>query len=129
MLHMNQNRPKGITVIAMLMIVFGLAEIATGFTHNFLGIISTQSVDLSTYAAAGIGALYAVGGLLILTMQKRAAALAMVCLAAVIIGRVSLVLTGLYPINSFLQTFAIVVGTTIAIIFAVCISLQWRLFR
>jgi hypothetical protein len=127
--HLNQNRPKGITVVAMLMIIFGVAEIATGFTHSFLGIISTQSVGLATYSAAGIGALYAVGGLLILTMQKRAAALAMVCLAAVIIGRVFLVLTDLYPVNSFLQTLSIVVGTTIAIIFAVYISLQWRLFR
>ena len=45
----NQNRPTGIMVVAILMIVFGLAEIATGFTHNFLGLLSTASVAVSTF--------------------------------------------------------------------------------
>jgi hypothetical protein len=33
---MNKNRPTGIVIVAVLMVIFGLAEIATGFTHNFL---------------------------------------------------------------------------------------------
>jgi hypothetical protein len=48
--HPHQTRPLGITVVAVLMIVFGLAEVATGFTHDFLGIIITANAALSTYA-------------------------------------------------------------------------------
>jgi hypothetical protein len=122
-------RPLGITIVAVLMILFGLAEIATGFTHNFLGQISIADIALSTYLGAGIGALYALGGLFILTMRKSAAALALICLAVVIIGRIAFVATGLFPLNSFEQTFAIVAGTTIAIIFTIYIGLKWKSFR
>jgi hypothetical protein len=117
-----QARPLGITVVAVLMIVFGLAEVLTAFTHNFLSIISTANAPLSTYIGAGIGALYAAGGLLILTMRKRAATLAMLCLIAVVAGRVSMVLTGLYPIDSLLQIISIVVGTAIAVAFTIYID-------
>jgi len=37
----NANRPLGITIVAILMILFGLAEAATGFTHNFLACFSS----------------------------------------------------------------------------------------
>ena len=57
------------------MILFGLAEVRTGFTHNFLSLISTTNIALATYGAAGVGALYAMGGLLLLTMKKRAVVL------------------------------------------------------
>jgi hypothetical protein len=123
------RRPLGITIVAALMILFGVAEIATGFTHNFLGQISISDAALSTYLGAGIGALYAFGGLFILTMRKSAAGLALICLAVVIIGRIVLVATGLFPLSSFEQTFAIVVGTTVAIIFAIYIGLKWKTFR
>ena len=36
---MNRTRPWGIVIVAVLMILFGLAEIATGLTHNFLGLV------------------------------------------------------------------------------------------
>ncbi len=111
------------------MILFGLAEVATGFTHNFLGLISTTDVTLATYGAAGIGALYAIGGLLLLTMRKRAAELAMICLILVIVGRVILVLTGLYPLTSFLQDISIFIGTALAVIFAVHVWLKWDAFK
>jgi hypothetical protein len=123
----NQNRPQGITIVAVLMILFGLAEIVTGFTHNFFGISTTLGAT-STYFGAGIGTLYAIGGLLILTMRKWAAALSLICLSFVVIGRVVLVATGLFSLSSFEQTFAIVVGTTIAIIFAIYIGLKWQSF-
>lgn len=123
------HRPIGITVVAVLMIVFGFAEVATGFTHNFLGLISTAGAAASTFGGAGIGALYAIGGLFLLSMKKWAAIVAEICLIVVVLGRISLVLTGLYPLNSFLQTFSIIVGTTIAIIFAIYIGVKWRSFR
>jgi hypothetical protein len=115
------KRPLGVTIVASLMMLFGIAEIATGFTHNFLGLISTTAAALATYGAATVGLLYAIGGLLLLTMKRWAARLALLCLALVILGRIALVLSGLYPVNSFLQTFSIIVGTTIAAIFAIYI--------
>ena len=126
---MNQSRPWGITLVAVLMILFGLAEVATGFTHNFLGLISTTDVTFATYGAAGVGALYAIGGLFLLTMKKWAARLAMICLTAVILGRIALVLIGLYPLTSFLQDISIIIGTALAIIFAVYIGLKWKAFK
>ena len=41
----------------------------------------------------------------------------------------TVVMTGLYPFNSFLQTFSIIVGTTIAVIFAIYIGVKWKSFR
>ena len=126
---MDQRRPRAITIIAVLMVLFGSAEVVTGFTHNFLGLISTTNNSLATYGAAGVGALYAVGGFLLLRTTKRAAALALACLIAVVLGRVALVSTGLYPLNTFLQIFSIVVGTLIAVAFAIYIAAKWHSFK
>jgi hypothetical protein len=122
------KRSLGITVVALLMILFGLVEVVTAFTHHFFG-ISTSAASAFTFSAAAIGALYAIGGLLVLTMKKWAAALAIVLLIADIIGRIALVIAGLYPMDSFEQTFAIVMGTAIAAIFAIYIGWKWRSFR
>jgi hypothetical protein len=115
--------PFGIAVVAMLMILFGLAEVVTGFTHDFFGISTSQAATF-TYAAAVIGALYVMGGLLILTLKKWAARLAILCLLVDIVGRISLVATGLYPTNSFKQIIAITLGTATAAIFAIYIGLK-----
>lgn len=124
---MNWKRQWGIVVAAVLMIAFGLAEVKTSLTHNFFG-ISTAKVTASIYAGAAIGALYAGAGLLILSMRRRAAKLAIVFLIADIVGRVAMVLKGLYPINSFKQTAAMIVGTVIVAGFAVYIRLRWPSF-
>ncbi len=126
--QVDRTRSWGITLAAILMILFGLAEVVTGFTHNFLG-ISTAQVALFTYSAAAIGAFYAAAGALILTMKKWAAAVAIVLLGADILGRIALVAAGLYPTDSFKQTFAIIAGTAIAAIFAVYIRLKWKAFK
>jgi hypothetical protein len=125
----NQNRPTGIVVVAILMIIFGLAEIATGFTHNFLGLVSTATENASTYGGVGVGALYAIGGCFLLAMKKWAAIVAEVCLILVVIGRVSLVALSFYPLNSFLQTFSIILGTALAIFFAIYIGVKWKYFK
>lgn len=100
----------------------------TGFTHNFLG-ISTARVAIFTYSAAALGVFYAAGGLLILTMKKGAAVLAIVLLCADIVGRVALVVTGLYPTDFFKQSFAIIAGTVIAAVFPIYIGLKWKSFH
>ena len=118
----------GIAAVAMLMILFGLAETETGFTHNFFGVSTTRGA-FSAYANAGVGTLYAVAGILILSMKKRCVAIALGCLALDVVGRIALVVTGLFPINALRQTAAIVAGTAIVIIFAAYIGSKWKQFN
>ncbi len=122
------RRPRGLTIVAILMILFGLIEVVTAFTHSFVG-ISTSPTLLFTASAAAIGLCYAVGGGLILTMKQRASALAIVLLIADILGRIALVVAGLYPLNSLEQVIGIVGGTAIAVIFAIYIGSRWAVFR
>jgi hypothetical protein len=125
---MSRRIPRGVFVVALLMIVFGLAEVATGFTHRFLG-LATARVVVATYASAAIGTLYVAAGALVLTMKKSAAALAIAFLIADIAGRLSMIATGLYPLGSFRQTSAIILGTSLVAAFAVYIRFKWPLFR
>jgi hypothetical protein len=124
---MSPNRARGIGVVALLMIVFGLAEVATGFAHSFFGMAAGSSVA-ATYGDIFIGTLYAASGLLILTMSRRAAALAVGFLIVDIIGRIALIATGLYPTNSFAQTLSIITGTAIVAIFAIYMVVKWPSF-
>jgi hypothetical protein len=122
------RRPRGLTLVAILMILFGVIEVVTAFTHHFVG-ISTSESTLFTASAATIGLCYTVGGGLLLTMKKRAAALTIVLLIADILGRIALVVAGLYPLNSLEQIIGIVGGTAIAIVFAISIGMQWGVFQ
>jgi len=76
------------------MILFGAAEVVTGISHNFFGIHIART-EGATYAVVAIGCLYAGAGLLILTMKRRAAVLALVFLGVVIGGRIAMAVTGL----------------------------------
>ena len=125
--HMSQRRPRGIVFVALLMIAFGLTEVATGLAHNFFG-ISTAEGTASANAGSAIGILYALAGLLILSMKRWAAAGAIVLLIADITGRIAMVVTGLYPVDTFKQTSAIILGTSIVVVFAVYIRLKWSSF-
>ena len=120
-------RPVGITIVGVLMLLFGLAEVTTAFTHDFFG-IETSALNAATWLSALIGVLYAAAGMLVLTMKRRAAAFALLLLAIVIIGRIVLVASGLYPSNSAENTLAIIAGTTIVAVFAGYIALKWRSF-
>ena len=123
-----EYRPRGITVVATLMILFGLAEVFTGlFLGHHIG-VSEANRTAFAYEGPAIGALYVIGGFLLLTGKKWAAGLAEVCLAADVVGRVHLVLTGVYPFVG-LAAVAVVIGTAIAIFFGIYIGLKWRLFR
>jgi hypothetical protein len=55
--------------------------------------------------------------------------MAIVLLCADIVGRISLVATNLYPLNSTENVIGIVAGTAIAAIFAIYIGMKWTLFR
>jgi hypothetical protein len=124
----SQGRYRGLTVAGVLMILFGLAEVITGFTHKFFG-ISTALGAISTLSASAIGTLYAIAGLLLLTMRRWAAALALACLLAVVVGRIAMVVFGLFPLDPFEQAFAMTAGTGIAAFFAAYIGWNWQAFR
>jgi hypothetical protein len=125
------TRPRpswGIIVAACLMVLFGIAEIVTSFSHTFFGITTSASVS-DTVLSAAIGAIYAIAGIIILTMKKWAAALAIVLLIADIVGRIALVVTGLYPTDTPKNTFSVIAGTVIVAFFAIYIGVQWRSFQ
>ena len=122
-------RPRGILIVAILMILFGIAEVLTGFTHNFIGLVSTTQASMATYLGVTLGAFYSIGGVLILTKRKWAAIAAIVLLALDVTGRIAMVLTGLYPLDSVSQTIAILIGTAIAAFFAIYIGLKLKFFR
>jgi hypothetical protein len=124
----NPGRPRGIIFVSILMVLFGIAEISTGFTGSFAGVISAHTTQSYTLASAAIGSFYAAAGLLILTMRRWAAALAVLLLAADVLGRFALVATGLYPFSG-LDAVGIVAGTAIAAAFALYIALNRKKFR
>ena len=123
-----RRRPLSILIVAIFTILAGLAEVVTGFTHDFFG-ITTASVVIFTYSSAAIGIFYAASGFLILTMKKWAAALAMILLGADIVGRIVLVLVGLYPTDSLKNTLSIIAGTIIVALVALYIGWRWKIFR
>jgi hypothetical protein len=120
--------PLGMLIVAGLMIVFGVAEVVTGFTHQFFG-LTTAQIDISTYVGVALGLFYFVGGILILTRKRWAAITAIVLLCGDVLGRIAMVIFGLYPINTFRQTFGIAAGTAIAAFFAIYVSLKLKSFR
>ena len=122
------SRPLGVKIVALAMIIFGILEMVTGFTHNFFGVITEQSVTAS-YLGVALGACYFLGGALVLTARKWGAAVAVLLLALGVVGRIFMVLTGLFPIDTFKQTFSIIAGTSIAFIFAIYISIRWKSFK
>jgi hypothetical protein len=122
------RRLAGMPVISALMILFGVAEALAALTHHFFGVRLVED-HFASYAGAAIGTLYAVAGLLVLTMKKIAVAAAIVLLVLVIAGRISMLLAGLYLIDTTKQILALSGGTAIAAGFAVHIGLQWHRFK
>jgi hypothetical protein len=118
----------GIYVVSMLMLVFGMLEIITGFMHRFV-LLATTSNALATFAGVTLGAFYFVAGLLVLPRRKWAGVCAIGLLGADVIGRVVMVVAGLYPVNTFLQVMGILIGTSIAAFFAIYIGLKLKTFK
>jgi len=110
------------------MILFGAAEVITAFTHKLFG-ISTAPGAFSALLASGTGTLYTVSGLLLLTMRRRAAAVAVACLVVAVVGRIAMVVSGIFPLDSFEQIFAMTVGTGIVAFFAAYIGWNWQAFK
>jgi len=123
-----QPLPIGLKVAAALMIIFGLAEVVTGFRHEFFGLTTSQAT-ISTILGATIGTFYFVSGFLVLTKKRKWAIVAIILLIADAIGRISMVLNGIYPIGVGYQTFAMITGTSIVVLLAIYIGLKLRYFK
>ncbi|MGB9027301.1 MAG: hypothetical protein ACLQKK_09790 [Rhodomicrobium sp.] len=121
-------RPLGIKIIGTLTIVFGMLEVQAAFRHEFAGIV-TADKSVFTYAAAIVGLFYIASGILVLSMRKWAAGVAIMLLLFDVIGRIGFVVSGLYPTNTLKQTLAIAIGTAIAAIFAIYIAAKWNAFK
>ncbi len=123
---MNQNRPIGITIVAVFAIIAGLGEIVVGFTGNYLGILSKSIAP--AFSTAMVGAFYSLGGLsLLITRKKWGAVLSIIFIGAEILGRVYLVMTGIAPSNGT-DAVKIVVGGAIALTLVLYIGLKWKSF-
>jgi hypothetical protein len=120
--------PRGLLVSAILIILFGLAEVATGMTGNFADVVTATPTPAYVLASVSIGVLYVLAGLLVLTMTRLGAGLAIVFLAADVAGRLGMVATGLYPFSG-VDAFAIAAGTAIAALFAAYMALRRGTFR
>ena len=121
-------RPKGIVVAGLLMVIFGIAEVATGFTGRFFGGISVTTSTEYTVAAAASGACYSLAGLSVLTMRKLGAGLSILFICAELLGRIYLVSAGLYPLSGIDES-SFIAGSIIALIFILFIGLRWKSFR
>jgi hypothetical protein len=121
------RRPWHLIVIAGFCILAGVAEVVTGFSDKFFG-ITTSSVPLFTVAVTGIGLSYLASGVLVLTMKKWAASVALVLLSIDIVGRILLAVTGLYPTDTAKNTCSLIAGTMIVAFVALYIGWKWKSF-
>ena len=123
---MNQNRPIGITIVAVFAIIAGLGEIMVGLTGNYLGILSTSMAP--AFSTGIVGAFYSLGGVSLLTTRKKwGAVLSIIFIGTEILGRVYLVMTGMAP-SSGTDAAKIVVGGTIALALIFYIGSKWKSF-
>ena len=110
----------------MRAIIVGIGEMIVGFTGNFLGILSTPLMPPSLTII--IGLFYILGGLSFLTMRKRGAALGMIFVAAVLLGRAHFVATGISPASGN-DAIKIIISGVIALAIIVYVSSQWDKFN
>ncbi len=106
-----------VLVVAALMIVFGVAEVITGFAHDFFGLVTADDA-LATSIGVGLGLCYVAGGILPLRFTRATVGVAVLLLLVDILGRIAMTLTGMYPLGTPRQVIGIVGGTVLAVLFA-----------
>lgn len=122
------RRPRGMVIAGALMIIFGIAEVAAGFTGRFFGGISVPTSTEYTVVAAAAGACYSLAGLSVLSMRRWGARLGIVFLCSELLGRLYLVSNGLYPFSGIDES-SVIAGSIIAVLFALYIGFSWKRFR
>jgi hypothetical protein len=119
------KRTRIFVVMAALMMVFGAAEVRTGFRHEFLGLRGADSPRFTTIGVA-LGLCYLAAGALVLVYRRRALFAASAILAVDVVGRIGLVLGGEFPVGNARQVLGIAAGTAIAAFFGVVVGLRAR---
>jgi hypothetical protein len=118
---------RGLAIVGTLMVLFGLAEVGTGFYVGwFARAFEIPRSPVYTALTAAVGALYVLSGVLVLSMRRRAAAGALVLLGLVVAGRLALVRTGAYPIDAFRPAVSVAIGTSIVVAFAGYVAWKWQ---
>ena len=107
-----------LSFFALLMIIFGTAEVVTGIRHEFYGLVTTEDT-ITKVVGIALGLCYFFSGALLVTYKRKAATAAFILLCVDVIGRITMVITGMYPVDSAMQIVGITVGTAIAFVFAV----------
>ena len=125
---MGKHRSWGILVVSVLLILFGLAEVPTPFTHHFFG-TPTSRFQSATWLGTATGVAYSIAGFLLLPMRRRLATLSVLLLAGGVLARIAMMAAGVYSMNSFLQSLAMSLGTSFAAFFALFILLKWSSFK
>ncbi len=121
------RRSWDLIVVAAFTIAAGLAEVVTGFCHKFFG-ITTSDIALFTLTATGIGLSYVASGVLMLTMKRWAATVALILLGIDVLGRILLAATGLYPTDNAKNTISFIAGTLIVALVALYVGWKRRSF-
>src|SRR5262249_7209510 len=118
---------RGLAVVGTLMVLFGVAEVGTGFYVGwFARAFEIPRSPVFTALTAAVGALYVLSGVLVLSMRRPAAAGTPVLLGLILAGGIALVLTGAYPIDAFRPAFSVAIGTSIVVAFAVYVAWKWQ---
>jgi hypothetical protein len=114
--------------VAVYLIASSIFQVATEsmFKPSGLGAMGLATFTLWSAVLSG---LYALAGLLLLTMKKWAGAVALLLLIAVVVRNVAFVGASHFPLGSFPPTFALIVGNALVMACAVYVGTQWRLFR
>ena len=122
-MHMNESRrPKGVLIVAVTVIVFGLGEVWVGWSGNYLGILSTRMPTSAVTAIVGM--FYILGGVaLLITPRTWGTVLSLIFIGAEVLGRIYLVIVGVAPRRGADLT-KIVVGGVIAVGFMLYIGLR-----
>ena len=124
----NNGSRKEMKIAALLMLFFGFAEVVMGVTHRFL-VLTNASFNLATDMEVIVGLLYFISGLLVLKGKKWAAVLAITLLFVHVIGRVVMVVMGLYLVDTAVQISGIVIGTSMAVYLAGYVCLKLKSFK
>ncbi len=116
---------RKIVILAFILIAYGVVEILVGlyFTHEYF----VQGAYI--YLISALDVLYFVSGALLLTMRKQTAKVVVGLLACEMVGRLTLIGTGIYPFTTVGPGIAMVLGTAIAGGFAFYVWTQWDKFN
>jgi hypothetical protein len=123
----NRGRPIGIVIVGVFAFIAGLGEIVVGFTGNYLGILAHSLAP--SFSTGIVGIFYSLGGLfLLITKKKWGAIVAVLFIAAEILGRIYLLASGIAPASG-VDALKILIGGLIALALIAYVASKWKFFE